>query len=650
MDVKERQRHLSQVPTDSLSLQHELASLAQKIALLKQEIETGCRASADSEAVNDPMFFTHSQVSRLAAAGATDELKEILSAKELDINTIRVSDERTPLHLAAMGGHAATIEILLTYGIDVNAVDYDGNTARDLAISAGFLQIAERLQSAMPNAPTIFFAHTPTVSGVTSPSSNSNGLPFDFKGFVVLLVGLPGRGKSFVAAHICRYFSWHGVQSRVLSHQDFRVSELGSDETRVTPLEENQVASAIATETRNLLLEGTGLVVLDGSHATRRRREALRTGILTTTQLNPERFIMVEVINSNEKSILRNARRLGSNITVEHLEEYSKLVKEQEKTYETLDVKLDRHVSFIRLIEERRVELNNIQGVIPTFLAHLLHNLRQDAPSLYLTESGEWEDLVLKKLGGDSNLTAAGNCYSVALFEFISKELGRNRFLVMSSTAARAVQTCQQFAHIASLDPCNNVSQDDITSGFGTSPVVNSMSLEVLNTRCRVAYFPTLVDINHGDCEGQTEEAVQAIFPGTMANMRKDPFNVAWPNGESINQVFTARLEQHIHDIQASQVPTVVVAHKAVIQGLLVYFGLQVGPESAPSVNVPLHTLFKLSLGPDNHQRKIEMFDLNPRVCELMKEIKMVEENLSNADPSSQNTSEAMGGKSSFEM
>eukprot|EP00388_Colpodella_angusta_P040568 GDKK01050590.1.p1 GENE.GDKK01050590.1~~GDKK01050590.1.p1 ORF type:complete len:375 (+),score=31.02 GDKK01050590.1:57-1127(+) len=356
---------------------------------------------------------------------------------------------------------------------------------------------------------------------------------------------------------------------------------------------------------------------------------------------------MVEVINSNEKSILRNARRLGSNITMEHLEEYSKLVKEQEKSYETLDVQLDRHVSFIRLIEERRVELNSIQGVIPTFLAHLLHNLRQDAPSLYLTESGEWEDLVLKKLGGDSNLTAAGNCYSVALFEFISKELARNRFLVMSSTATRAVQTCQQFAHIASLDPFNNISQDDITSGLGTSPVGSTVSLDVLNTRCRVAYFPTLVDINHGDCEGQTEEAVQAIFPGTMANMRKDPFNVAWPNGESINQVFTARLEQHIHDIQAAQVPTVVVAHKAVIQGLLVYFGLQVGPESAPEVDVPLHTLFKLSLGLDSHQRKIEKFDLNPRVSELMNEIRLVGESLV-ASSNTEKTTEK--SKSSFEM
>lgn len=609
----------------ALELQRELALLGEKIAVLRQEIETGYKVKLDA-CSQDPtdIFFLHSQVTRLSAAGEYEELLEIIDHPGLHLHTIRVSDDRTPLHLAAMGGHAKTAEILISAGIDVCAVDFDGSTAYDLALAAGHSELAVRLKALMPEPP-MFFALSPTMVS-SPPSLGSGGQPFDFNGFVVMLVGLPGRGKSFVAANIARYFSWHSVNSRVLCHEQFRLSELGSVRTDVTQLDEKKVASAIALTTRTLLLSGTGLVVLDSSHALRRRREALRTAILQITQLNPERFVMVEVVSSSERVILRNVRRLAAPVTQEELEEYSKRAKEEERLYETLDAELDKPVPFIRLIEERRVELNNIQGAIPTALAHLLHNLKQEAPCLYLTESGEWEDLVAKKFGGDSPLTASGNCYSLALSEFILKEMGGRRFFVMSSSATRAVQTCQQFVHFASADPANNASQDEISSGFGTSPFSASgnLNLETMVGRCRVAFYPTLADINYGDCEGQSEESVRALFPGTLQSIFSNPFNVAWPNGESMHQIFTSRLVQHIHDIQASQVPVVVVAHKCIIQGLLAYFGMDKGPSCSQHINVPLHTVFKLSLGFES-KRKIEEFTLQPRVDELMEEVRKME-------------------------
>lgn len=89
----------------------------------------------------------HDDILTAARAGDVDEVAAVLS---MDNRITRAIDAegRTPLHLAAAGGHAATVELLLHNNADPNARDRAGRTALAAAELAGHTGVAALLRRA----------------------------------------------------------------------------------------------------------------------------------------------------------------------------------------------------------------------------------------------------------------------------------------------------------------------------------------------------------------------------------------------------------------------------------------------------------------------------------------------------------------------
>jgi ankyrin repeat protein len=89
----------------------------------------------------------HDDILTAARAGDTDETAAVLS---MDNRLTRVTDAegRTPLHLAALGGHRETVELLLHNNADPRVQDRAGQTALALAESAGHVDVVAVLRRA----------------------------------------------------------------------------------------------------------------------------------------------------------------------------------------------------------------------------------------------------------------------------------------------------------------------------------------------------------------------------------------------------------------------------------------------------------------------------------------------------------------------
>jgi ankyrin repeat protein len=89
-------------------------------------------------------------IHQAALDGDTVKLKDLLQASPQLMN-VADYDKDTPLHLAAMHGHAEAATLLLDDGADINARNTAGMTALHLAAKQGFSDIVKVLLSHKPD-------------------------------------------------------------------------------------------------------------------------------------------------------------------------------------------------------------------------------------------------------------------------------------------------------------------------------------------------------------------------------------------------------------------------------------------------------------------------------------------------------------------
>ncbi|KAI5093702.1 6-phosphofructo-2-kinase/fructose-2,6-bisphosphatase 4a isoform X2 [Silurus meridionalis] len=384
---------------------------------------------------------------------------------------------------------------------------------------------------------------------------------------LIVTVGLPARGKTYISKKLTRYLNWIGVPTKEFNVGQYRrkcVKIYKSFEFFRPDNEEGlkirkQCASAALNDVHRYLTEDGGQVaVFDATNTTRDRRET----IVRFAEQNGFKVFFVESVCEDPDVIAENIVqvKLGSPDyidcnTEQAVEDFVKRIKCYENTYQPLDEVLDRELSFIKIIDVgRRYLVNRVQDHIQSRIVYYLMNIHITPRSIYLCRHGESELNVKGRIGGDSGLTTRGKEFARFLKQFLHSQ-DISDLKVWTSQMKRTIQTAEALG---------------------------------------VPYeqWKALNEIDAGVCEELMYEEIQQKLPLEFALRDQDKYRYRYPKGESYEDL-VQRLEPVIMELERQE-NILVICHQAVMRCLLAYF-LDKSAEELPYLKCPLHTVLKLT-------------------------------------------------------
>ncbi|GLH12403.1 6-phosphofructo-2-kinase/fructose-2, 6-bisphosphatase [Gryllus bimaculatus] len=397
---------------------------------------------------------------------------------------------------------------------------------------------------------------------------------------LVATVGLPARSKTTLAHRLARFLAWNGELAEAFTVSDYRRKLMErydnhnlfrADNSAALEIRNRSAALALADAVEWLRSSGT-VAVLDGTHATRAARRQLQERVVDRLGW---RLLFVECVVDDDAILERNIQEILHNspdyrdMGREKAEDdFRKKIAHYLEQYEPVAAKSEG-ISVVRYCNDgESVTSHRLSGHLEAQVLSFLASFRPCPKTLYFSRHGESEYNVLGRIGGDANLSPRGQAYARALAQRVT-EMHLPSLHVWTSQLCRTKQTAQ-------------------------------------GIKVPVEHLAALNELDAGVCEGLTYEEIQERFPQEFAWRDQDKLRYRYPWGESYIDIM-ARIQSVLLDLEGADEEVLVVSHQAVLRCVLGYF-LHKLPEELPYLDVPLHTLIKLTS--DGYNFNIEFIKL----------------------------------------
>ncbi|KAG8515965.1 6-phosphofructo-2-kinase/fructose-2,6-bisphosphatase 3 [Galemys pyrenaicus] len=399
---------------------------------------------------------------------------------------------------------------------------------------------------------------------------------------VIVMVGLPARGKTYISKKLTRYLNWIGVPTKVFNVGEYRreaVKQYSSynffrpDNEEAMKVRKQCALAALRDVKSYLTREGGQIAVFDATNTTRERRHM----ILHFAKENDFKVFFIEsvcddptVVASNIMEVKISSPDYKDCSSAEAMDDFMKRISCYEASYQPLDPdKYDRDLSLIKVIDVgRRFLVNRVQDHIQSRIVYYLMNIHVQPRTIYLCRHGESEHNLQGKIGGDSGLSSRGRKFANALSKFV-EEQNLKDLKVWTSQLKSTIQTAEAL-------------------------------------QLPYEQWKALNEIDAGVCEEMTYEEIRDTYPEEYALREQDKYYYRYPTGESY-QDLVQRLEPVIMELERQE-NVLVICHQAVLRCLLAYF-LDKSAEEMPYLKCPLHTVLKLT--PVAYGCRVESIYLN---------------------------------------
>ena len=291
-------------------------------------------------------------------------------------------------------------------------------------------------------------------------------------------------------------------------------------------------------------------------------------------------MLFIESVCDDEELILANIREVklsspdyrDTDDEARAVDDFRQRIQHYADVYQQLDTSdpLESNYAFVKLINIRaRIVINRVSNYLESRIVFYLVNLHIKPRSIYIVRHGESQHNVEGKIGGDALLSSAGEQFASALPLLLESHLKPETPLsVWTSTLRRTIQTASHLPY-------------------------PRKSLKALD------------ELDAGVCDGLRYDEIAAQYPEDYAARDADKYTYRYRGGESYADL-VHRIEPVIMELERVE-NILIISHQAIIRVILAYF-LDKKAEEMPYIQVPLHTLIKLT--PKAYECGFEMFSV----------------------------------------
>ncbi|KAK9833381.1 hypothetical protein WJX81_000334 [Elliptochloris bilobata] len=423
-----------------------------------------------------------------------------------------------------------------------------------------------------------------TGEGMRRRVSRKRKLRIDRQKLIIILVGLPGRGKTFLCNKLMCYLNWLGHPTRHFNVGQYRRKQKGESDVQDAAFFDHNNPAGREARHRALIaaledMEGwlatadAQVAIFDATNSTEERRSLLRNRFHGRWQ-----YLFIESI-CNDAAVLEQNYRFKMMYSPDYteqdseaaLEDFRDRIRRYEEVYETIT---DRNLHYIKLIDmvtgRGYMDVNRISGYIPGKMVFFLMQVCKSGVTrlrkIWLTRHGESEYNRMALLGGDSNITDSGRAYAAVLPDIVidrvplTSEGATMPVSVWTSTLKRTIQTAEHLPF----------------------PKLRWKALD---------------EIHAGIFDGMSYEQIEEQQPEEFRARKSDKLRYRYPSGESYMDVIQ-RLEPVVIEIERERECVCVVAHQAILRAIYGYF-TKTPLKDIPRLEIPLHTLIELVPKPD---------------------------------------------------
>ncbi|KAL9127443.1 MAG: hypothetical protein Q9217_003680 [Psora testacea] len=416
--------------------------------------------------------------------------------------------------------------------------------------------------------------------------TNGDGVQVEDTRICVVMVGLPARGKSLIAQKVTRYLSWLSIPARTFNVGSYRRADtpqptadfFDTANKEGERLRHAAAEAAVGDMIKWFSKEKGVVAILDATNSTKARRRWVHQ----KCEAHNIHTLYVESKCDNEEIIMGNILEVKTTSPdyvgqdpEDAARDFRNRIRNYEKVYQTIDED-ERDLTYVKLIDVgQQVIINLIQDYLQSRVVYYLMNLHIRPRSIWLSRHGESEFNLQGKIGGDASISERGELYAKKLPELVASSVGDGRQLtIWTSTLKRTIQTAR-YLH-------------------ASSKKYNKLEWKALD------------ELDSGVCDGLTYQEIADQYPEDFKARDDDKYNYRYRGGESYRDV-VIRLEPIIMELERSE-NIIIVTHQAVLRCIYAYY-MNVPQEQSPWMEVPLHTLIKLT--PRAYATEEERFKAN---------------------------------------